>query len=309
MVKSPPIYPSTRMENGSTPSSPTRRSNQRLGKGMNVDASIRSYGSEETVEVCCGCRPKAKRRNRKFRKLEVEPSSGKKLWRKSVSSVSKIRNWRYRDADIGDDSEWTAFSQNRSVRSIRSSVDSDDDELYFFDAVDQPLDDDEYPIDGYAIGGQQKFKVVFTTSIQPSPKASLADPDSMLRPQSRSSSLGSLSDFEDAYDIVPTESSHSRSSKIRNHKEPSARFMKIRRRTDEEVKEDLTRPGSSTLENTIGLAGYPGTLTVEELEECVSAKTSWIQSSVWNRCHKKNTQLLCFRCCLCLDYKLKIFSR
>ena len=273
MVKSPPIFPSSSMENGSSSSSPIRSVHQRLDKGIGRDASIRSYGSEETVEVCCGCRPKAKRRNRKFRKLEVEPSSGKKLWKKSVSSVSRIRNWRYRDALVGDDSEWTAFSQNRDARSIKSSASADDDELFFFDAVEYPLGDGEYPIDGYAVGGQQKFKVVFTTSVQPPANASLSDPESMLRPGSRSSSFGSLSDFEDAYDVVQTDSSHSRDSKIRNHKEPSARFMKIRRRTDEEVKDGLTRPRSSNLEDTIGLAGYPGTLTVEELEECVSAKT------------------------------------
>jgi len=267
MVKSPPVYPSSSMENGSStlnglPNAKNKEMNHDAASGPLTDTN-------ELVTVCCGCRPKAKRRNRKFRKIETEPSPGKKLWKRTVSSI-KQRNWRYRDADIGNDSQWMAFSQNRDARSIKSSEGGDDDDfMYFFDAVDRPLGDDEYPIDGYAIGAQ-KFKVVFTTSIQsPSPKASLSDPDSMLRLRSRSSSLGSMSslndEFEDAYDLEPIETPN---RKIQNHKEPSARFKKIKRRSCEELEAELTRPRSSTIENAIGLAGYPGTLTVEELEEC-----------------------------------------
>ena len=284
MVKSPLVHPSSSMENESSTYSKQQE--------MNRDsASARSSDSSGEVNVCCGCRPKAKRRSRKFRKLgaklEAEPSSGKKLWKKAVSAIKKARNRRYQDADIGDDSEWTAFSQNRDARSIKSGEGSCDDELYFFDAVDRPLGDEEYPIDGYAIG-TQKFKVVFTTSIHSSStKASLSDPDSMLRRRSRSSSLGSMSslndEFEDACEFESIESSHSRKTKvsshnrktkIQNHSETSARFERIRTSPYAELEVELTKPMSSTIEDAIGLAGYPGTLTVEQLEECVSKSKS-----------------------------------
>jgi hypothetical protein len=251
-----------------------------------LPGSSRSMGSTTTdasVTICCGCRPKAKRKTKKFQTLEP---SRKKWWKKAVVAKTRIKNWKYRDANTGEDSEWKAFSKNRDdVRSIKSSEagDGDDESMYFFDAVDRPLGDDEYPIDGYAIGAQ-KFKVVFTTSIQsPSRRVSLTDPDSMLRPRSRSSSLGSLSslnDFQDACcdetEFEPLTIDHhpkkSRNDKILNHKEPSIRFRKIRRRSAEELAADLKKPSAATIDDAIGMAGYPGTLTVEELDECVSEK-------------------------------------
>jgi hypothetical protein len=48
------------------------------------------------------------------------------------------------------------------------------------------------------------------------------------------------------------------------------RFRKIRRRTSEELAAELQKPSAEAIENAIGMAGYPGTLTVEQLEECVS---------------------------------------
>ena len=229
--------------------------------GTHPKGSANSTNPIDTTEVCCGCRPKAKRNNRKFIKVRT-PSN----------MFRRIRNWRYRDADIGDDSEWKPFSQNRDSRSVKSSENGhSDDGLYFFDAVDTPLGEEEYPIDGYAIGGRN-FKVVFTASIQaPTRKASMSDPDSMLRPRSRSSSLGSMSslndDYQDAYELEPIETPN-RKERILNHMEHSMRFRKIRKRTAEQLVVDLQTP----IKDAIGMAGYPGTLTVEELNECVSSQ-------------------------------------
>jgi hypothetical protein len=307
MLNSSPVYPSSSMENESkyhelhvANTMNTNNYNYNTDNDNDTDASKQSYAVLETrlpgssrsmdstttdvsVTVCCGCRPKAKRKTKKFQTLEP---SGKKWWKKAVVANTRMKNWRYRDANTGEDSEWKAFSKSRDdVRSIKSSEagDGDDESMYFFDAVDRPMGDDEYPIDGYAIGAQ-KFKVVFMTSIQsPSRRVSMTDPDSMLRPRSRSSSLGSLSslnDFQDAcYDeteLEPLTIDHhpnrSRNDKILNHKEPSMRFRKIRKRSAEELAAELKKPSAATIEDAIGMAGYPGTLTVEELDECVSGK-------------------------------------
>ena len=247
-----------------------------------------SANTTTTVAVCCGCRrPKAEKKTKKYRK---EPSVNG--WRR-VFNLRQRRQRRYRDADIGKDSEWTAFHHHHHNESISSkndindnNEDEDDDEsMFFFDAVDHPLGDDEYPIDGYAIGGIGA-KVVFTTSIEhPAPRVSMEKPASMLRrpsgsssskPSSRANSEGGADD-DNAVAIIEPQIDHDRKTKITNHKEPSLRFHKIRKRSSQEIEAELKKSRindpslqHSALEDAIGMAGYPGTLTVEELEECVS---------------------------------------
>jgi hypothetical protein len=302
MVKSPPIHPSSSMGNESIENhklinnTMAMKDNQYENSYHVTETYENLAGSSQSVEsteaeVCCGCRPKAKRKTRKFQTVQAPPTTSptarkKKWWKKAVANVRQVNYWRYRDSTMGEDSEWKAFSQNRDTRSIMSSEKGDDESMYFFDAVGRPLGDDEYPIDGYAIGAQ-KFKVVFTTSVQaPDRKVSLSDPNSMLRPRSRASSLGSnssfqrprsrsssfgsLDSFEDAYELEPLETPKNPRDRIQNLKETSMRFRKIRRRTSEELAAELQKPSAEAIENAIGMAGYPGTLTVEQLEECVS---------------------------------------
>eukprot|EP00532_Pseudo-nitzschia_australis_P004986 CAMPEP_0168202500 /NCGR_PEP_ID=MMETSP0139_2-20121125/24308_1 /TAXON_ID=44445 /ORGANISM="Pseudo-nitzschia australis, Strain 10249 10 AB" /LENGTH=719 /DNA_ID=CAMNT_0008128197 /DNA_START=164 /DNA_END=2323 /DNA_ORIENTATION=- len=229
--------------------------------------------TETTVSTCCGCRPKAKRKSRKYKK---EPEIDG--WRR----VFHLRA-RFRDVDPGKDSEWTAFHHHHGSESGRSSVksDDDDDSMFFFDAVDHPLGEDEYPIDGYIIGGRGKPRVVFTTSMEhPAPRVSLEEPVSMLRNSLKNgpcSSTGSRVSWRDAHEddsleLVPQENtnySNRTKAKIANHKEPSLRFKRIRSRSTEELTTDLQQfPTPPAVEDVIGMAGYPGTLTVEELEEC-----------------------------------------
>ena len=233
--------------------------------------------TETTVSTCCGCRPKAKRKSRKYKK---EPEIDG--WRR----VFCLRA-RFRDVDPGKDSEWTAFHHHHgseSGRSVKSDGedDDDDDSMFFFDAVDHPLGEDEYPIDGYVIGGKGKPRVVFTTSMEhPAPRVSLEEPTSMLRNSLKngpSSSTGSRVSWrdtdDDSHELVSQENTNHSSrtkAKIANHKEPSLRFKRIRSRSTEELATDLQQfPKPPAVEDVIGMGGYPGTLTVEELEECVS---------------------------------------
>jgi hypothetical protein len=53
---------------------------------------------------------------------------------------------------------------------------------------------------------------------------------------------------------------------IQSHKEPSMRFSKIKQRTPSIQKQHLEKPRV----RSVGLQGYPGELTMEEIEECVS---------------------------------------
>eukprot|EP00535_Pseudo-nitzschia_heimii_P009764 CAMPEP_0197190734 /NCGR_PEP_ID=MMETSP1423-20130617/22205_1 /TAXON_ID=476441 /ORGANISM="Pseudo-nitzschia heimii, Strain UNC1101" /LENGTH=795 /DNA_ID=CAMNT_0042643187 /DNA_START=236 /DNA_END=2623 /DNA_ORIENTATION=- len=246
----------------------------------------------ETVTVCCGFRPKAKRKTKRFRKLKTSEGSGKKWWKKALKKVKHIR---YRQTNVREEElEWKPFHRNssfdrRSVKSNDSGLGAsggggDEDSLYYFDAEENELDDDEYPISGYAIQSSlkslKKFKVVFRTDMEhPAPKVSLSDPASMLHPRSRTSSIGSqssLNDYEDTAELETIEVAQpiKQKGRILNHKQPSARFRKIRKRTTEQLTADLQKEAppnnnsAAVLEDTIGLAGYPGTLTKEELEEC-----------------------------------------
>ena len=250
--------------------------------------------TETTVVVCCGCRRLPKAGRRKYQKesqqkgfLRVlnkgqQGGTGGGAW----ASFRKVR--RYKDSSLGLDSEWTAFSAEQPgastiqspIRGGRTSLkphqgttnhaelpDTTEESLFFFDAVDRPLGDNEYPIDGYAISSG----VVFTTSMaHPAPQVNLRhDPSTMLRPSA----------IQHQHHQRQTKTK----KKIVDHQRPSVRFHKVRNRSHgdltaelqsprtkiREKVQDSSRNNTELLEDAIGLAGYPGKLTVEELEECV----------------------------------------
>ena len=156
----------------------------------------------------------------------------------TVCCGCRPRRSKYFDVDVGADSVW-------------ENNDDDDDSMYFFDAEQEPLGPDDYPI-------------VFTTSLQrPKPKVSFNEPESMLR------------DFQDPEDDSSTNSDTAEKSSssspspdyapIKNFKIPSARFREITRRSSVEIQNALETPRVKCEER-----GYPGGLTVEELKECVS---------------------------------------
>jgi len=243
-----------------------------IGMKKKNDCDLNSSGStyptepmepaDNTVSICCGCRPKAKQKNRKYRK---EPDIDG--WRR----VFGLRSGQSKGNLKGGKSEWTAFhNQHHCGESFKSAknYDDDDDSMFFFDAVDHPLDDDEFPIDGYVVGGRGKPRVVFTTSIEhPAPRVTFREPDSMLRSSMRSltsSQAGSV--HED--DTTEYPESGRTKAKILDHRRPSLRLSRIRTRSAEDLDSDLRNFSKSSVPDVIGMAGYPGTLTVEELEEC-----------------------------------------
>jgi hypothetical protein len=303
-----------------------------------------------TVAVCCGCRPKAKSKTKKYIK-----ESSQRGWLRvfhSQRGTAAATTRRYKDTLLGNDSEWTAFHQHHATHPTHNKKEEDNDEkkaidndndnddesssssMFFFDAVDQPLGENEFPfpfpfpIDGYAIGGPNSG-IVFTTSIEhPAPKVTMDDPTTMLRHSAKEAALSASSaassssrndseddndndddnddndDNDDDSEIEIEIEIEDRRASISNHKEPSARFRRIRKRSTSELQEELknsppssslssskskllitsktskttpttptpqtttTNSNTNNLENAIGLAGYPGTLTIDELNEC-----------------------------------------
>ena len=174
--------------------------------------------------VCCGCRPKARRYQKK-----AKPSS----------SFFKRRT-QFFDAQDGNDSQW-----------------EDTDSQYFFDAQEQPLKDDEYPI-------------VFTTTLQhPKPKVSLEHPETLLRKSAAAAAPPTEQSIVKKQESVPLQvgEKYERqlSEPIESHRQTSVRFQKITRRPTLEQKSFLEEPRVKITEQ-----GYPGELNFEELAECVS---------------------------------------
>ncbi len=171
---------------------------------------------EDATAVCCGCRPPPRRR---FRKLS-----------KMISS-RVTRSQKFYDA--------------QQPESNSKEEPSDSDSLFYFDAEQNPLRDDEYPI-------------VFTDFIiHPKPTVSMTAPETMLRKSV---------DFVEQ--VKSNENSYLRrqvSAPIENHKSRSARLEHMIRRSTMEQQLELEDPRVK-----IPLQGYPGDLTVSELAECVS---------------------------------------
>jgi hypothetical protein len=125
--------------------------------------------------------------------------------------------------------------------------------MYYFDAEEDALKEDEYPI-------------LFTTSLQhPKPKVSLDQPESMLR---KSKGIPEKQESEPLETHQESRYTRQDSDPIRNHRNPSMRFHKIARRPTLEQHNALAKPRIKLTEQ-----GYPGELSFEELAECVSAKT------------------------------------
>jgi hypothetical protein len=140
---------------------------------------------------------------------------------KSVQSWRRRPSAKYFDAEVGNESIWENV---------------DKESQYYFDAEEEALKEDEYPI-------------LFTTALQhPKPIVSLEAPETLLR-TSKS--------------IMRQESA----PPIESHKRLSERFLKIARRPTLEHHQELKMPRVK-----IPLQGYPGELTFEELVECVSNK-------------------------------------
>ena len=158
---------------------------------------------EEEATMCCGCRPQRRRYARKSKSTRPSETS------------------QYADAIHHDDPLWE-----------QESIDSQ----YFFDAVQEPLKDGEYP-------------VAFYNSLKHKPEVSFADPESLLRPS----------------DNKKHAVRHAESAPL--DRRPSARMLTILRRGTLEHKQALESPRIR-----IPISGYPGELTIEELAQCVSAR-------------------------------------
>jgi hypothetical protein len=218
---------------------------------------------DKELAVCCGCRPQ----RRRYRKYSLT-SSFKRMMHGSGG--------RYFDATTGPDAEWRGHYE-KDAKGVE-----DEDSLFFFDAVDRPLGDEEYPLDGgpdagrYVVRGPAlgDYPIVFTTSLQhPAPHVSMEEPASMLRHLSDAT----LEDDEQRDESVEVWSSEP----IQSHKEPSMRLLRIKRRPTMEHSVRLATPRIKIREK-----GYPGELTVEELDECVSGigneeGTKWCKWTTW----------------------------
>jgi hypothetical protein len=155
--------------------------------------------------VCCGCRPRRRRYRKNIDGEEDDGSSytrssffriGRRQRRDRTDSIassdqnqSTSSSWpfprltvrrRYFDADMGDDSDWARAYANMTVGDDSNAADS----VYFFDALEDPLGEEEYPIDAYVVKSDilGEYPIFFTTSLQhPAPHVSLDEPETMLK--------------------------------------------------------------------------------------------------------------------------------
>jgi hypothetical protein len=165
---------------------------------------------EEVATVCCGCRPQRRR-----------------YGRKSASKSARIKE-KSRPAESNDFADADVVIHNKDPLWETESNDSQ----YFFDAVQEPLKDGEYP-------------VVFYNQLKHKPEVSFAHPESLLRPN-------------DAAAVRQKELALS-------ERRPSTRLLNILRRGSLEHKQALESPRIK-----IPISGYPGELTIPELAQCVS---------------------------------------
>jgi hypothetical protein len=178
---------------------------------MEVDVShSQRQDQHERVEtsVFCGCRPRASK------------SKWKRYKKKSTVKLLRSKS-KYYDVE-----------QSTSAKIQESE--NDDDSLFFFDAVESPLRDDEYP-------------PVFTTTMpHPKLRVTLEDPATLLK-------------------SLDTVEPQLRGSPMESHRRKSRRFVEITRRSTMEHTTELEQPRVPIEER-----GYPGGLSMDELGECVS---------------------------------------
>ena len=199
-----------------------------------------------TVAVCCGCRPAPRRR---FRKLTNRLSS-RIFGLQKFYDAQMIHNDAMLEGDIGD-------------------IDWDKESMYYFDAQEEPLKEDEYP-------------VVFTDFLRhPKPIVSMDHPESLLSPSvttavssTQLSEHGGSSKGKPFGESLrrqtsePIESGKEREGgpwqPIANYQSRSARLEKMIQRPAEDEQKLLEKPRVE-----IPMQGYPGGLTMAELAECV----------------------------------------
>jgi hypothetical protein len=137
----------------------------------------------------------------------------------------------------------------------------EDDELFFFDACENPLAEDEYPY------------ISITDYLRPKRRVSMKDPLSMLRKhQSVESSeehpklKNETDDGLDGDDSLIQRRAFKKhvSEPINSHKSRSERFLTLTSRSTVEHQAILQQPRVK-----IPQRGFPGDLTMAELGECV----------------------------------------
>ena len=200
----------------------------------------------EAVDVaCCGCRPGPKRRFRK---------------------IMSTRTRKYHDSFQGalDVGVTSALPTNDNNANAVENFD-EDDALFFFDACEHPLADDEYPY------------ISITDYVRPKRRVSMKEPLSMLGRQEGEGFSNSQQLTDDHVEILDAGTDHDdesviqrptlkkyMSEPIQNHKSPSQRFLTLTSRSTIEQQAILQKPRVK-----ISQRGFPGDLTVDELGECV----------------------------------------
>jgi len=189
---------------------------------------------ESTDVVCCGCRPTSRRRFRRIR-------------------VGTRRKFHDTSQDTG----------GLDILRKPMNTDPEEDELFFFDACEYPLRDDEYPY------------ISITDYIRPKRQVSMDDPSSMLQackrfPRSderhhhKSHDTLLRPDSDDDESLIHLPDRKLVSEPIQNHKARSQRLLTLSSRSMEEQQDILQRPRIY-----VSQKGFPGDLTVAELFECV----------------------------------------
>ncbi|CAJ1932649.1 unnamed protein product [Cylindrotheca closterium] len=199
---------------------------------------VHENDSAATTGVSCGCFPcrRQNNNNSRPRKTKWKRQRPKKL--QFLKPASK--RTEYHDAQDNLD-KLTGIEQS-GKSAMRGDEEASRGSLFFFDAVENPLGEDEYP-------------PIFTTAIQhPKRRVTLEDPITMLHhaPTDR------VSDDDDGDDELLT-----RQGPIADHLSGSQRFETISRRPTLEHTKALQGPRVPQAEK-----GFPGGLTVAELEEC-----------------------------------------
>jgi hypothetical protein len=187
---------------------------------------------QETTTVCCGCRPKATstkwKRYKKKSRFNIFQSSTK-YYDAPESHLPKTGKTRIQQEEVSESS------------------------MFYFDAVETPLGEDEYP-------------PFFTTSIlHPKPNVTLEDPITLLKHDPTSPLKGRISEDDEEEEEEEEQVDLRPHKPISSHKRRSVRWDEITRRPTMEHTHALSEPRVPQAEQ-----GYPGELTVHELEECVS---------------------------------------
>ena len=219
--------------------------------------------------------------------------------RRVSKSFPQLLRRKYFDADMGRDVEWYGGEGSSSG----------DESMFFFDALEDPLDDEEYPIDSYVVKSDAlgEYPIYFTTSLQhPAPHVSMDEPETMLKKKKKtgdnniSVKTATARKKGGAYSTAPKNRSRSINDTMGmsseslwvaktdggQQKKLSSSPSVVERRNSEPInnhKEPSVRfldiQRRPTLEHKkqlveprvkTSLKGYPGELELDELEECVS---------------------------------------